>query len=124
MSVLGRIIETKKNRYGQINETDKGWTCDLIPKDLIVARFFAIDQSEIDDLHEEFDSVVAELTELEEEHGGEGDVFAELENVNKANITVRLKEVKGDKTAKEEAASRNDPANSATIYRKNSHNIV
>ena len=41
-----RIIET--NKKGK--EKDKGWTCDLIPKSLVVARYFAAEQTEIDKL--------------------------------------------------------------------------
>ena len=48
------------------------------------------------------------LTELEEEHGGEEGAFAELDKVNKGNVTARLKEIKGDKEAKDEAAVLND----------------
>jgi type I restriction enzyme M protein len=44
------------------------------------------------------------MTELEEEHGGEDGPFSELDKVNKANVLARLKEIKGDKEAKEEAA--------------------
>jgi len=47
------------------------------------------------------------VTELEEEHGGEEGAFSELDKVNKANVTARLKEIKGDKEAKEEAAALN-----------------
>ena len=36
----------------------------------------------------------AQLTELEEEHGGEEGAFAELEKINKANVTARIKELK------------------------------
>ena len=35
------------------------------------------------------------MTELEEEHGGEEGAFSELDKVNKANVTARLKEIKG-----------------------------
>ena len=45
---------------------------------------------------------------MEEEHGGEDGVFAELDKVNKANVTERLKEIKGDKDATDEAAALND----------------
>ena len=45
---------------------------------------------------------------MEEEHGGEEGVFAELDKVNKANVTARLKEIKGDKDAKDEVAVLND----------------
>jgi type I restriction enzyme M protein len=44
---------------------------------------------------------------LEEEHGGEDGLFSELDKVNKANVTVRLKEIKDDKEAKDEAAALN-----------------
>ena len=97
-----RIIE--KDKKGK--EKDKGWTCDLIPKGLIVARYFAKEQAAIDQLTAELESVTAKLTELEEEHGGEDGAFSELDKVNKANVTARLKEIKGliQGEAKEEAA--------------------
>jgi type I restriction enzyme M protein len=94
------VIE--KDKKGK--EKDKGWTCDLVPKALVVARYFAKDQAAIDALAAEMDNVTASLTELEEEHGGEEGAFSELDKVNKANVTARLKEIKGDIQAKEEAA--------------------
>jgi type I restriction enzyme M protein len=85
-----RIIETdKKGR-----EKDKGWACDLIPKPLIVARYFAKEQAEIETLTAELESVSARLAELEEEHGGEEGAFAELDKVNKASVAARIKELK------------------------------
>jgi len=45
---------------------------------------------------------------LEEEHGGEEGAFSELDKVNKANVVARLKEIEGDKDAKDEAAVLND----------------
>lgn len=45
------------------------------------------------------------MTELEEEHGSEDGAYAELDKVNKANVSARLKELKGDKTAREEIAA-------------------
>ena len=54
------------------------------------------------------EGVTAKLAELEEEHGGEDGAFADLDKVNKANVTARLKEIKGDKEAKDEAAVLND----------------
>ena len=99
-----RVIE--KDKKGK--EKDKGWTCDLIPKPLIVARYFAKEQAAIDQLAAELEAVTAKLAELEEEHGGEEGAFAELDKVNKANVAARLKEIKGDKEAKDEAAVLND----------------
>lgn len=90
-----------KNAKGK--EIDKGWTCDLVPKPLIVARYFAKEQEAINTLEAEIESLSAQITELEEEHGGEEGAFCELEKVNKANIVSRLKEIKNDKEAKDEA---------------------
>ncbi|BAV64339.1 type I restriction-modification system subunit M [Sphingobium cloacae] len=94
-----RIIE--KDKKGK--EKDKGWTCDLIPKPLIVARFFADEQAEIDRLNAELEMASAALAELEEEHGGDEGAFAELDKVNKAAVNARLKDIKGDKDAADEA---------------------
>ena len=96
-----RVIETDKKG----KERDKGWTCDLIPKSLIVARYFSEEQAAIDQLVVELDSVTARLSEMAEEHGGEDGAFAELDKVNKTNVAARLREIKGDKDAKDEAAA-------------------
>ena len=95
-----RIIE--KDKKGK--EKDRGWTCDLIPKQIIVDRNFNPQQAALRDLEAKLEGVSAQLAEMEEEHGGEEGAFSELDKVNKANVTARLKEIKGDKTAKEEAA--------------------
>ncbi len=99
-----RIIET--NKKGK--EKDKGWTCELVPKALVVARYFADEQEDIIQLATELEGVAAHLTELEEEHGGEDGAFTELDKVNKANVTARLKEIRGDRDAKDEAAVLNE----------------
>jgi len=103
-----RIIEIKKNKEGKtVKETDKGWTCDLVPKSLIVNRYFVPQKMVIHEMEAELENVNAQITELEEEHGSEEGPFSELDKINKANITARLKEIKGDKAAKEEAAALN-----------------
>ena len=84
-----RVIETDKKG----KEKDKGWVCDLIPKALIVARYFAKEQAAIDQVVLALDSVTARLTELEEEHGGEDGAYAEFDKVNK---TRRHLQVEGD----------------------------
>jgi type I restriction enzyme M protein len=99
-----RVIETDKRG----KERDKGWTCDLLPKPLIVARYYAKEQAAIDQLAVELESVTAKLAEMEEEHSGEDGAFADLDKVNKANVAAQLKAIKGDKEAKDEAAVLND----------------
>ncbi len=94
-----RVIE--KDKKGK--EKDKGWTCDLVPKPLIVDRYFAAQQAAIRKQEATLESIAARMTEMEEEHGSEEGAFSELDKVNKANVTARLKEIKGDKEAREEA---------------------
>ena len=99
-----RIVE--KDKKGK--ERDKGWTCDLVPKGLVVARYFAKEQDAIDKVVAELDGVAARITELEEENGGEEGAFSALDKVNKASVTACLKEMSSDKEAEDEAAALNE----------------
>ncbi len=91
-----RVLEEVKSGKKKGEMKDKGWTCDLIPKPLIVSRYFAGEQDKLDALQTELDSTSAAITELEEEHSGEEGAFAELEKINKASVSKRSKEIKGD----------------------------
>jgi type I restriction enzyme M protein len=93
-----RVIEKDKNG----KERDKGWACDLLPKVLLVARCFAAEQAALDGLTAEAERAAAGMAELEEEHGGEEGLFAELDKVNKANVAARLKELGRLKTQDED----------------------
>jgi type I restriction enzyme M protein len=94
-----RIIE-KNKKTGK--ETDKGWTCDLVPPTLVIDKFLAKEKKELDKIQANKDALEAELASMEEEHGAEDGLFSDLEKINKANATKRLKEVKGNKNVKEE----------------------
>jgi len=92
-----RIVEEKRSKDGQVTKTvDKGWTCDLVPKTLVIHRYFAAQQQAIDQLSLELETLQSRLAEMEEEHGGEEGAFAILDKVNKASINARLKEIKND----------------------------
>ena len=94
------IVE--KDKKG--NEKVKGWGCDLVPKDLVVKRFFAKEQAAIEDLASQVEAAASGMAELEEEHGGEEGYFGAFDKVNKASVAARIKEIQGDKEAKEELA--------------------
>jgi type I restriction enzyme M protein len=94
-----------KNSKGR--EVDRGWACDLVPKPLIVARYFAAQQEAITGLEAELESVAARMTEMEEEHGGEEGAFAELDKVNRMAVAARLRDLRfedGESAADEKAA--------------------
>ncbi len=95
-----RIVETDKKG----KRKDKGWACDLVPKPLIVARYFAKEQAALEAKQAELETDTAGLVELEEEHGGEEGFLGSLDKIAKAEVSARLKEIRGDKEAKDEAA--------------------
>jgi type I restriction enzyme M protein len=98
VAVPGRIVETDKKG----KKKDKGWACDVVPKALIVARYFAKEQAALDAKQAELEATESAITALEEEHGGEEGFLGALDKIAKAEINARLKETKGDKDAKEE----------------------
>lgn len=91
-----RVLEESKSGKNNGKQKDKGWACDLIPKPLLVARFFAKEQAELDNRQAELEALLARITELEEEHGGEEGTFSELDKISKTDINKRLKEIKGN----------------------------
>jgi type I restriction enzyme M protein len=95
-----RILETDKKGKTK----DKGWTCELIPKAYVVARFFAAEQAGIDAAQAEIEASVASRAELEEAHGGEEGFLGALDKIGKAEVSSRLREIRGDDEARDEAA--------------------
>jgi type I restriction enzyme M protein len=83
------LVENKQKKM-----VDKGWTCDLVPKGLVINRYFKTEKQVIEQLIIDNEQLTTEITELIEEHSMEDGYFAELDKVNKANITARIKEVK------------------------------
>ncbi len=77
----------------------EGWiaNADLIPFSLIVQRYFAAEQKEIETLTAEQEALNVQMDELNEEHGGEdgllSEVMSEKGKVSKGNIKARLKEL-------------------------------
>ncbi len=92
------LVKNKNNK-----EIDKGWTCDLVPKSLVVARYLAAERDAIAKLDSDLESITAQISELEEEHGGEEGAFSGIDKVDKASVTAALKEIKSDQDAKQDA---------------------
>lgn len=91
------LVENKQKKM-----VDKGWTCDLVPKEFVINRYFPEEKQFIGLLEDEAEIIIGQLAEMEDEHGGEEGYFAELEKVNKSNIHARLKEIRKDKDTWEE----------------------
>ena len=102
-----RVIERKKGKDGKETVKDKGWACDLVPKELIVARYFAADAQRIADLEAERERAAADAAALEEEHGSEDGLFSEFMDdgelsISAAAVKARIREIKTDRSAADE----------------------
>ncbi|HFF5941166.1 MULTISPECIES: N-6 DNA methylase [Stenotrophomonas] len=93
-----RILETDKKGKTR----DKGWTCDLLPKPYIVARYFAAEQAELEAKHAELEGVASQIAELEEEHGGEDGALSGFDKVSAAQVKDRLAEIGDDPDSTDE----------------------
>lgn len=96
-----RILE--KNNKGK--EVDKGWTCDLIPKELVIKRYLSSEQQALHTLESELEGVQSELAQLEEEHAGEEGLLSDATNdkgaITKVTLTKFVKDNKGNAAEKE-----------------------
>jgi type I restriction enzyme M protein len=81
---------TIQNKKG--DQVDKGWNCDLVPKTLVIDRYFLPEKNAIEKQESQLEIYVSTLNELEEDNG-EGGVFEDFEKVNKASVQKRLKEL-------------------------------
>jgi type I restriction enzyme M protein len=83
-----------------------GWDCDLLPKQYVTNKYFQSQRDVIEGLQVQLDRTNQELADLEEESGGDDDIFSETRNddgkVTKAGIARRLEEVKDDAEFAEE----------------------
>jgi type I restriction enzyme M protein len=85
-----------------------GWQAnsDLVPPQLIIKRYFAADQLNIEHLEAEREALTRQMEELDEEHGGEGGLLEEARNekgkITKASVKARLKDIFTDPDATDE----------------------
>ena len=84
----------------------KKYKMDLVPPELIVARYFADEQTEIEALQARQESAARELEEFVEEHTGEEGLLGEVVNdkgkVTKTAAAARLKAMRGEPESDEE----------------------
>ena len=74
-----RVIEEVKSGKNKGEKKDKGWTCDLLPKEFIVNRFFKAEQDALLAKQAGMDEITGALESLIEENSGEDGI---LKNVS------------------------------------------
>ena len=84
----------------------KKYQAELIPPALIIARYYATEQSVIETWEAEIAALAQQIEEIAEEHAGEGglleDAKNEKEKLTKISVMARLKEIKKEKDADDE----------------------
>ena len=92
--------EWEAGREIEKQEKKKEWEGRLIPKELIIARYFAVEREAIEKLEANRDEIIRQIEEMEEEHGGEEGLMADAKNdkdkITKVSVQKRLKELTAD----------------------------
>lgn len=86
-----QVIE--ENKKGQKKE--KGWTCDLLPPEVLRRTRFKDEAAEVDALAAQIDELSAAIDEIKDEQETDGGYFDKWDKVNKQNVNKRLKAIKG-----------------------------
>lgn len=73
-----RVIEEVKSGKNKGEKKDKGWTCDLLPKEFIVKRFFKPEQDALLAKQAEMDDITGKLESLIEEYSGEDGILKDV----------------------------------------------
>jgi type I restriction enzyme M protein len=92
-------VDGWKVELSLVNGKKDEWNCDLVPKQLVINRYFAAEQKAIDQFSRQ-------MEEIEEEHSGEEGLLEEVKTdkgkISKVNVQKRIKEIKTGKEAVEE----------------------
>jgi len=95
-------LKAVTNKKGAVTD----YICELIPKELMINRYFKAEQAAIEKLEAKRDDIVRQQEELQEEHGGEEGLLEEVTNdsgkITKANVSDRIKTIKNDATFNDE----------------------
>jgi type I restriction enzyme M protein len=95
-----RLLDAKAKESPDLKIGKLKYKADLIPPDLVVARYFAAEQAAIEALESEKEAVVQQMEEMAEEHGGEEGLLEEAKsdagNITKTALKARIREIWGD----------------------------
>ena len=89
-------IFTIKDKKEKIKE----WGSELIPKNIVIEKFFVKNQEKVDEIQEKLDELSNQMQTMEEENDNEEDIFSEARGksgkITKGELTLRLKKIKND----------------------------
>jgi len=109
------IIEDKEKKSKEKPDFTVGkmkYKAELIPIALVIARYFAAEQTAVEKREAEVAAIEQTMEEMAEEHSGEEGLLEEAKNdkdkLTRASVTSRLKEIKDDADAADERKVLND----------------
>ncbi len=89
-------IKEVLNKKGKVVD----YVCELIPKELMINRYFQTEQAVIESLESKKDEIVRQQEEIQEEYGGEEGLLEEVAGdsgkITKGNVDKRIKVIKND----------------------------
>ncbi len=104
-----RLLLEEKNRKTKEKPDlvvgKKKYKTELLPPALLIARYFAEEQTAIEKLETEIAALQQQAEELAEEHGGEEGALSDLEKINRAEVGRRLKELQEAESAEKKNAA-------------------
>ena len=92
-----------KAELSRVNQKKDEWDSELVPKQLVINRYFADDKKAIEQLEADRDDISRQIEETEEEHSGEEGLLEEVKSdkgkISKGNVQKRIKVIKNDAVA-------------------------
>ncbi len=102
------VKEWVKKKDGTVTGKLKSFDGRLIPKKLIIDRYFPEEQAAITRFETERDEIVSLMDEMKEEHGGEDGLLSAVindkGNITKGDLKARIKEILNDQNSDDELA--------------------
>ncbi len=78
----------------------KGWDSVLLPKNIVIGKYFAKQKDKNEELQVKFENITQEMQTMDEENQGEEDLFSDARTdsgkISKGELTKRINEIKND----------------------------
>jgi len=89
-----------KAELSRVNGKKDEWDSELVPKQLVINRYFTDEKKAIEQLETDRDGIGRQIEEMEEEYSGEEGLLEEVKSdkgkISKGNVQKRIKEIKKD----------------------------
>ena len=93
-------VDGWKAELSQVKGKTDEWDSDLLPKQLVINRYFAAEQKVIAQLEADCDAISHQKEAMEEEHSGEDGLLEEVKTekgkIRRGNVQKRIKDIKND----------------------------